>query len=147
MKLEGIRLVVIGGHTIFIWGRLEYNICALVCNHNYSLCCEWIYWYSYPSYIRPYFYHLCDLRALGVEQPHNSNAAFCRIVQWWLHKQHISNNTMIQHDKKILDDAFDVRKILTYWHKLLSISKFLWTPCFLLKVTLKKLQNFLKWLS
>ena len=36
--VEYVRFIVIGGHTIFMWGassvKVEYS--ALVCNHNYS---------------------------------------------------------------------------------------------------------------
>ena len=49
MTLEEVGSIVIGGHTIFIWGAssVEVEYSALVCNNNYSLCV--IYWYSYLS--------------------------------------------------------------------------------------------------
>jgi len=44
MTLEQVGSVVIGVHTIFIWGAssVEVEYSALVCYHNYSLCVIYI---------------------------------------------------------------------------------------------------------
>jgi len=70
MTLEEIASIVIGGHTIFIWGlsSVEVEYSALVCNHNYSLCV--IYWYSYLSrvYLPTSNSPVCSLKVLGEEE-------------------------------------------------------------------------------
>ena len=74
MTLEGIELVVIGGHTVVIWGAssVEVEYSALLCNHNYSLCCEYIGIVISRVYFPASNISVCRLRVLEGEEPHCS---------------------------------------------------------------------------
>ena len=70
MTLEEVGSIVIGSHTIFIWGAssVEVEYSALVCNHNYSL---WV-WYRYSYLSRVYLptsnNPVCSLKVLEGEE-------------------------------------------------------------------------------
>ena len=70
MTLERMGLVVIGRHTTFILEassvKVEYSV--LVCNHNYSLCCEYIGIVICCIYVPTSIIAVCSLRVLGLEQ-------------------------------------------------------------------------------
>jgi len=70
MTLERMGLVVIGRHTTFILEassvKVEYSV--LVCDHFYSLCCEYIGVIICRVYVPTSIIAVCSLKIIGVEQ-------------------------------------------------------------------------------
>ena len=72
MTLEGIGLVVIGGHMIFIWRERSVEVEYIV--HLYVIiiiACVVLYWYSYLSrvYLPASNIPVSSLRVLEAEEP------------------------------------------------------------------------------